>query len=457
MKFQNRIKGLYIINIFLFIVTIISISYFFIQREKDNDAASNINNLRSYTSSVVNYITEGFPLIDEVELDIRMTDINSFVLVTDLDSSVIYNSTSLSETNILNHLYQDQSYSVLNQDMTIASFPVKNESTVLGFIIFEIPTKELVETNYLAFYVLILIETILLAASSIYLALNYIRIIKKPNEKLNLALLDVSNGIYKTLKSNKGFSSESFTAYNIMLDKLENTLASQANYTESRKQLIANISHEIRTPLAYVQMSAEMLAKDQSISIENKKYIETILNKINSITIIIEDLFRYSKQDMNELLVELKEVYTKDMFDRIFSTIKMKEDEKNITLTIDNKVENILIKADESRLIQVVSNMVDNSLKHLNGQGYIKIKTELEENHLILTIEDSGEGIDSKDLPNIFEPFYQGSQNSIIKKKGAGLGLSICEYIIKKHEGEIFVYSELNKGTKFVIKFPEFE
>ena len=240
-----------------------------------------------------------------------------------------------------------------------------------------------------------------------------------------------------------------------MLEKMENTLRTQANYAKSRKQLIANISHEVRTPLSYVKMSAELLKKDDSISLKNKKYIDTILNKITSIDTIIEDLFRYSKQDLDQLLVELKETYAKDMFDRIFKNIKPKNEQKHIRINIDNSIPNILINADEHRLIQVVSNMVDNAEKHIEDEGFINIKTEIDENHLLLIIEDSGEGIESKDLPYIFEPFYQGTQDNNIKKMGAGLGLAICDYIIKEHSGEIFVYSEKDKGTKFIIKFQE--
>ena len=191
------------------------------------------------------------------------------------------------------------------------------------------------------------------------------------------------------------------------------------------------------------------------ISIENKRYINTILQKITSIDGIIEDLFRYSRQDLDKLLVELKETYAKDMFERIFNSIKAKDESKNIEFRFENQIPNMLISIDESRIEQVISNMVDNAEKHIVKDGFISLKTEIDENHLVLIIEDSGEGIEPKDLPYIFEPFYQGEQDEDIKRKGAGLGLSICDYIIKKHNGEIFVYSEKNRGTKFVIKFPE--
>jgi signal transduction histidine kinase len=174
-----------------------------------------------------------------------------------------------------------------------------------------------------------------------------------------------------------------------------------------------------------------------------------------AIDAIIEDLFNYSRQDLDKLTVDVKEVYAKEMFDRIFFSIAPKDKKKDIKISCKNTIDNVLIHADENRLTQVVNNMVDNAEKHIKETGTIHIQTEFDENHILLIIEDTGEGILPKDLPYIFEPFYQGNQDEETKKKGAGLGLAICEYIVKKHDGEIFVYSEVNKGTKFVIKLPE--
>ncbi len=403
----------------------------------------------------MNLINEDFPNVDDDLLDNKLAELKINALIADLSNNILYNNTSFNTSNVAHELYQDQSYSLNNIDMIKVTFPIEDGIEIVGLVIFEIPEAELIDNNYALFFVIILLEVVLLISLIVYLTVNYKRIVINPIIKLDGALLDISNGIYNKLSSSKGVSIKSFTNYNIMLDKMENTLSNQADYEKSRKQLIANISHEIRTPLSYVKMSTEILAKDESISMNNKKYIDTILNKITSIDGIIEDLFRYSRQDLDKLLVELKETYAKDMFERIFSNIKQKDESKNISINISNNIPNVLIEADENRLVQVVSNMVDNSEKHIEKEGSINIKTEIDENHVVLIIEDSGEGIDTKDLPYIFEPFYQGMQDEKTKKKGAGLGLAICDYIVKKHNGEIFVYSERNKGTKFVVKLQE--
>lgn len=455
MKTLNSIKILFLLIVFLAAITVTTLTIYFIQRENDINESYNINKLRTYTSSIVNAISEDFPNFDEVELEQLLEELKITALVSDLSNNILFNTTSFTTNDLVHDLYQDHTYSVNNEDMIKVSFPVKDNTSIVGVIIFEIPKSVISNDNYLSFYIALTLELLLIITSITYLILNYNKIVLAPIHQLDQALLDVSNGVYNKLSVNNGMSIRSFTSYNIMLEEMENMLSNQADYAKARKQMIANISHEIRTPLSYVKMSAEILAKEEQISSENKKHIEIIQNKITAIDNIIEDLFRYSKQDMDKLLVEPKEIYAKDMFDKIFNTIKLKEDSKHISLKISNNIANVLFSADENRLLQVVSNMVDNAEKHINEAGFIHIKTEIEENHIVLIIEDSGIGIESKDLPYIFEAFYQGTQSNIIRKKGAGLGLAICDYIIKKHDGEIFVYSEKGKGTKFVIKFPE--
>lgn len=455
MKTKNSIKTLFsLVIVFIFLI-ISTVTLYFIQRENDLKDSYNINTIRAYTSTVLNTVNDEFPVINAYNLNSDLDQLNINALISDLNGNILYNNTSFSTTDVIHEFYQDQSYTSNNIDMVKVSFPIKNNLGMVGVIIFEIPKTEIYDKNHDVIFIFIIIEVLILISLLVSLFIKYKRTVLIPINRLDKALLDVSNGIYNKLNSDKGVSIKSFTYYNFMLEKIENTLSNQANYANSRKQLIANISHEIRTPLSYVKMSAEIIAADELIGEKNKKYIDTILSKINSIDNIIEDLFRYSKQDMDMLLVELKETYAKDMFDRIFSNVKPKYENSNISININNEISNVLINADENRLVQVVSNMVDNAEKHIKDKGTINIKTEIDENHLVLVIEDSGSGIDSKDLPYIFEPFYQGKQDESIKKKGAGLGLSICDYIIKKHNGEIFVYTEKEKGTKFVIKFEE--
>jgi len=455
LKTRIRIKIIFFFIIFSIIITAGTISYHIIERVSRKSDSYSVNVVRVYTATVVNQVKEGFPIIDVEVLERQLEELNITTLITDLEGTELYNNTTFSTLNAMRDLNQTQLYTENNVKMVKASFHIVDDTGIKGFIIFGIPQAELIEETNNALIIIMILEVLIIFSLIIYLMSTYNRIILNPIKQLDYALLDISNGIFNKLQPIKGASIKSFTNYNIMVEQMERTLSIQADYEQSRKQLIANISHEIRTPLAYVKLSAELLAKNECFDETNIKYIDTILNKINAIDGIIEDLFRYSKQDLDKLLVVLKETYSRDMFDRIFNNLKLKDHSKNIIMKTSNNIPNVLINVDENRLVQVVSNLVDNSEKHIKKEGFINIKTEIEEDHLVLFVEDSGEGIAPKDLPYIFEPFYQGVQDEQTKKKGSGLGLAICEYIVKKHNGEIFVYSELDKGTKFVIKFQE--
>ena len=457
MRTRNRVVVIFVFVILSMIVTAITFTVYTIDRVYRESEAHRVNTVRTYTSSVMNQVRDVFPNVDEMMLEAQLEYLNVTAIITDIDGNILFNNTSFTTTTVMRGLDQIEPYSYHHTPMVKASFHIIDDDGIAGFIIFGIPESELIESTDNTHLIVIWIEVFITVLLIVYLAITYKRIILVPIAQLDHALLDISNGIYNKLKSSKWVSIRSFTNYNIMLEQMERTLSIQADYEKSRKQLIANISHEIRTPLSYVKLSAELLANNECMDETNKKYIDTILNKITTIDKIIEDLFRYSKQDLDKLLVVLKETYSKDMFERIFSNIKLKDPSKKIVVKTTNNIPNVLINADENRLIQVVSNLVNNAEKHIKDKGFINIKTEIEEDHLVLTVEDSGEGIAPKDLPYIFEAFYQGVQDDQIKKKGSGLGLAICEYIIKKHNGEIFVYSEVGKGTKFVIKFDEIE
>ncbi len=455
MKTQNKLKNLFLLVIVIFILIILTIGFYFIKREEDINDSHNINILRAYTLPVINLVNNDFPNLDNDSLDTLLDELKLKAQISDLNNNILYNNTSFTSTDVVHDLYQDQTYSSNNVDMIKVAFPIEDDLGIVGIVIFEVPVEQIVDNDYSLLVSVIILELVLLTGAIISLIRSYKRNVLKPLDELDTALLDISRGIYNKLGLSDKTTIKNFTNYNIMLDKLEDTLNNQADYAKARKQLIANISHEIRTPLSYVKISAEILSNDKNLSSENKKHLETILNKITLIDNIIEDLFRYSQQDLDKLLVELKEVYAKDMFDRVFSNIKPKDQTKKIEIKITNNLPNVLMNADENRIVQVISNMVDNAEKHIKNDGFINITSEIDENHVVLVIEDSGEGIEAKDLPYIFEAFYQGKQDKDVKKQGAGLGLAICDYIIKKHHGEIFVYSEKNKGTKFVIKFQE--
>jgi two-component system phosphate regulon sensor histidine kinase PhoR len=112
-----------------------------------------------------------------------------------------------------------------------------------------------------------------------------------------------------------------------------------------------------------------------------------------------------------------------------------------------------VIEADSKYLQRVFSNLLDNALKYSREKGLITITTQYTDQYIMVKIKDRGTGIDSKDLPYIFDPFYQGHGEK--RGKGYGLGLAIVKAIVEGHGGKIFVESELGKGSVFTVALPK--
>ncbi|MCL4441137.1 MAG: ATP-binding protein [Firmicutes bacterium] len=110
---------------------------------------------------------------------------------------------------------------------------------------------------------------------------------------------------------------------------------------------------------------------------------------------------------------------------------------------------------DARRIEQVVANLVQNARKHVKDSGAIRFTADMEEGFLRITVSDNGVGIRPEDMPFIFDRFYQGGEARTGDYHGAGLGLSICKYIIEAHGGRITVESALNRGSRFSFTLPK--
>jgi len=119
-----------------------------------------------------------------------------------------------------------------------------------------------------------------------------------------------------------------------------------------------------------------------------------------------------------------------------------------ISLHLDNQLPPVL--ADESQVRQVILNIALNGIQAMEGKGRLEIATSRRDNSIHIIIEDEGCGIAEENLDKIFTPFYSAKPH----KKSTGLGLSICENIVRRHGGEIQVNSELGKGTRFDVVIP---
>ncbi|WP_052158755.1 cell wall metabolism sensor histidine kinase WalK [Halobacillus sp. BBL2006] len=243
--------------------------------------------------------------------------------------------------------------------------------------------------------------------------------------------------------------------FNVMRQHVKDSFKKQKQYEDSRKELIASISHDLRTPLSSIKGYVEGL-RDGIVQNEEMKqrYLQVIHDKTAHLDHLIEDLFEFSKTEVNQLPIEKEVVNASNYFEKLLTKHQFELRKQEVELTYPAEIEPVTILIDPMRMEQVMSNLIINAVRYGSDRIEIDVQIDQLKGHLVVSVIDNGQGIEPEDIPYIFTSFYRGEKSRPTKDGGSGLGLSIVKYIVKAHEGDIHVESEKEKGSTFVFTLP---
>jgi signal transduction histidine kinase len=219
---------------------------------------------------------------------------------------------------------------------------------------------------------------------------------------------------------------------------------------EDTKELISNISHDLKTPITAIKGYTEGIMDGVADTKEKQeKYLKTIYTKASDMSVLVDELFFYSKIDCNTMPYTFNGINIHEYFSDCIDELSLDLEVKNIEITYMNDTDSALkVYADAEQLKRVVNNIIGNSVKYIrNKKGLIQIRIREVIESVEISIEDNGEGIATKDLPFIFDRFYRADVSRNSSKGGTGLGLAIVKKIIQDHTGSIWATSEEGKGT----------
>lgn len=208
------------------------------------------------------------------------------------------------------------------------------------------------------------------------------------------------------------------------------------------KDALFKLTHEIKNPLAVCKGYLDMINLDNKE--KSTRYIKIMKQEITRSLNIISDFVEY-----NKIKVIKEQIDINLLLEDVYEAFKILVNANNIKLIYkERKDEDIYLTGDYERLKQVIINLLKNSLESIEGKGKIEISTNIYKKYIDIMIEDNGKGMDNEGLENIKEMFYT------TKNDGTGLGVSLSNEIIKAHKGELIYTSELNKGTKAIVRLP---
>ncbi|MFJ7727637.1 sensor histidine kinase [Neobacillus sp. NPDC097160] len=226
------------------------------------------------------------------------------------------------------------------------------------------------------------------------------------------------------------------------------------NAWQKQQEFVSDASHELRTPLAVIQAKTDILFRSPAATIQEKILdISTISNESRRLSKLVTNLLTLARSDSDQ--IEMKK--SDFLLDELLREIIQQYDEIAIyqekSLSLE-AAESVHFFADKERIHQLIVILLDNAMKYTHEGGEILLSCRQSHTSLFLQVKDNGIGIPEKDIPKIFNRFYQ-SDKTRTAAEGTGLGLSIAKWIIEKHYGKTKVQSTLGMGTSIEIIFPK--
>lgn len=221
---------------------------------------------------------------------------------------------------------------------------------------------------------------------------------------------------------------------------------------KKQSRFVADAAHELRTPLSVMKAGGEVILRNERSKDEYKKYINESLEEVSRLTTLSNDLLFLASNNKKKVRLNSK-VNFGELCKKQIEIMRVYADIKNIKI-LDTIQDNLIVEGEEEDLKRLIINLLKNAVDYNKQDGQIIISLKKRSNKIVMSIEDTGIGIKKEDLSQIFERFYKADNSRTQNSSSTGLGLSIVEGIIKEHNGQIEVNSQINKGTTFIVTLP---
>ena len=462
-KLRHSLKTKLFLGVFIiFLILVIGFELFtfYMLRNYHYDNLKNLMQSQAGYSSEL-YITYvgDYTLSDNI-LNERLqflTNSEGQIQILDMEGRVIYDNIASEEVG--HQLNTDDVSSVLlgeastsinktspRKDSTLSvSVPLNDRSTQIGAIRVTASLKN-VDRQILRQFTLFISFGLIAIITAIFMSYYLSRRIFKPINQLTDIAKKYSDGQYQ-LKSNLDYRSEVGKLAKTMDELSENIIEKDALKTE----FISSVSHELRTPLTSIKGWSITLQDDGIDQEMIKEGLRIIEQESDRLSDMVEDLLDFSRFTSPNFRLTKSTFNIVDIAQSIRLQLRPRLKDKDLTVLLNYDYKEIEVVADENRIKQVFINILDNAIKFTPREGTIAINIVDQDEDVMCEIIDTGIGISEKDIANVTSKFYKGTSAG----SHTGLGLSICEEIVKAHQGVLEIYSVEGEGTTVRFTIPK--
>ena len=350
---------------------------------------------------------------------------------------------------------------VSSGDSTFSSLyiskPIKYDGNVVGALLLSQPEYD-PNTFLRPVNEAILVSGIIVSAVVIIFSLLITRLLTRPVEALTVAAEQMKRGKYTervAVPKTQDELGQLALTFNAMADTIESDVNELRQQDVMRRELIANIAHDLATPLTAVQGFSEALADDLISKPEARHETAQLIGReVQRLRRLVADMQQMSSLESGQIKLDLAPLDMHELVEETLAVLTQECEEAGIHIYNETVPNTPLVLADSDRITQVLLNLLDNARRHTPSGGTITVSAQREEKMLRVSIQDTGIGIDAKDLPHIFERFYRADRSRTGATGGSGLGLSIVKAIIVAHKGTIGAESTPGQGTRITFTLP---
>jgi signal transduction histidine kinase/tetratricopeptide (TPR) repeat protein len=222
-----------------------------------------------------------------------------------------------------------------------------------------------------------------------------------------------------------------------------------------KTEFVNNISHELKTPLTLIRLYGETLQRKENLTDQEKKESYEIITKESErLSHLINNVLDFSRIEMGRKEFNFTKGYLQDIIRETLESYRYHLEKKGFAIHSEISRDLPEMSFDKEAIASVLINLLSNAMKFSPKKKEVTVKLFGDKGNAVLQVADKGIGIPQKEIPKIFQRFYQAENRIVSEARGSGLGLTLVKHIIEAHGGTIEVESEVGKGSRFTIKIP---